>query len=183
MEILPLALLSIRTSLKEDLQASVAELLYGTMLRLPGEFFEKTQSGITDPTSFVARLRDAMRNLKPPPVRSNPQRKVHINKDLFSGTHVFVCNDRVRKQLQYTYNGPYRVLDRAEKYFSLDCDGRKDTVSLDRLKPAYLDVTPGDTDSSSLSQPTSPTPLSEPTRTTRSGRRVHFPKRLMSFVH
>ena len=76
----------------------------------------------------------SMRNLKPPPVRSNPQRKVHINKDLFSGTHVFVRNDRVRKPLQYTYNGPYRVLDRAEKYFTLDCDGRKETVSLDRLK-------------------------------------------------
>ena len=41
MEILPLALLGIRTSLKGDLQASVAELLYGTTLRLPGDFFSK----------------------------------------------------------------------------------------------------------------------------------------------
>ena len=39
METLPLALLSIRTSLKGDLQASVAELLYDTTLCLPGEFF------------------------------------------------------------------------------------------------------------------------------------------------
>ena len=38
-ETLPLVLLSIRTAVKGDLQASVAELLYGTTLRLPGEFF------------------------------------------------------------------------------------------------------------------------------------------------
>ena len=71
------------------------------------------------------------------------------------------------------YNGPYKVLDRTEKYFTLDCDGRKDTVSLDRLKPAYLEVSPEDKDPSVRSHPTSPTPLqvSESTRTTRSGRR------------
>ena len=108
-EILPLALLSIRTSLKGDLQASVAELLYGTTLRLPGEFFEKTLSdGITDPTSFVARLRDAMRKLKPPTARPHPQRKIHIHRDLSSCTHVFVRIDRVRKPLQYPYSGPYK---------------------------------------------------------------------------
>ena len=120
-----------------------------------------------------------MRNLKPPPVRSNPQRKVYINKDLFSGTHVFVRNDRVRKPLQHPYNGPYRILDRAKKYFTLDCARTRCRWTVSN----QIDVTPEDTDFSSLSQPTSPTPLSEPTCTTRTGKRVHFPKRLMSFVH
>jgi hypothetical protein len=36
-EALPLVLLGIRTAFKEDLQASVAELVYGEPLRLPGE--------------------------------------------------------------------------------------------------------------------------------------------------
>ena len=143
METLPLALLSIRTTVKRDLQTSVAELLYGTTLGLPGEFFENTATdGTTDPTSFVTCLRDTMRELKPPPVRSHPHRNVYINKDLSSCTHVFVRNDRVRKPLQAPYDGPYKVLDRAEKYLTSDCDGRRDTVSLDRLKPAYLDTTP-----------------------------------------
>ena len=35
---LPLIMLGIRTALKEDLQCSTAELVYGTTLRLPGEF-------------------------------------------------------------------------------------------------------------------------------------------------
>jgi transposase InsO family protein len=37
-EVLPFVLLLIRTSFKEDLQASVAELVYGELLRVPGEF-------------------------------------------------------------------------------------------------------------------------------------------------
>ena len=36
---LPLVLLSIRSTLKEDLKCRAAELVYGTTLRLPGEFF------------------------------------------------------------------------------------------------------------------------------------------------
>lgn len=39
LDILPTVLLGLRTSLKEDLQASPAEMLYGTCLRIPGEFF------------------------------------------------------------------------------------------------------------------------------------------------
>lgn len=35
-EVLPLVLLGIQTSLKRDLQCSVAELVYGTTLRVPG---------------------------------------------------------------------------------------------------------------------------------------------------
>jgi len=37
--------------------------------------------------------------------------------------------------LRPAYVGPYRVLSRAEKFFTVEKDGRADTVSLDRLKP------------------------------------------------
>ena len=36
---LPIVLLGIRTQLKDDLQCTTAELVYGITLRLPGEFF------------------------------------------------------------------------------------------------------------------------------------------------
>ena len=39
MDTLPLVLLGIRTALKEDLACTVAEMVYGVTLRLPGEFF------------------------------------------------------------------------------------------------------------------------------------------------
>ena len=40
---LPLVLLGIRTAPKEDLHCSIAELVYGTTLRIPGEFFSSSQ--------------------------------------------------------------------------------------------------------------------------------------------
>ena len=39
MDTLPLVLLGIRTALKVDISSSAAEMVYGTTLRLPGEFF------------------------------------------------------------------------------------------------------------------------------------------------
>lgn len=55
---LPLILLSIRSSTKTDSNCSAAELVYGTSLRLPSEFFP-TPSGLTSSTGNsddVARL-------------------------------------------------------------------------------------------------------------------------------
>jgi hypothetical protein len=116
-----------------------------------------------------------MRNLKAPPVRPQPQRNVHVSRDLAACTHVFVRHDGIRKPLQPTYDGPYRVVERAEKFFTIDYNGRDDTVSLDRLKPAYLESEPQQVPSPPLPAGTT----SElPTRVTRSGRRVHFPDRL-----
>ena len=190
-EQLPIVLLGIRTALKTDLQCSAAELVYGTTLRLPGEFFHHDSSDtIVEPTTLLTRLKTIMRELRPVPVREQSQRNTYVSKDLASCTHVFVRNDTVRKPLQKPYDGPFRVLDRRDNYFTLDLNGRSDKVSLDRLKPAYLEPSP---ESSSVAQPSPlppPTPTSTPppdtsvpTRTTRSGRQVRFPDRLMGVVH
>ena len=194
-ESLPLVLLGIRTALKTDLQCSTAELVYGTTLRLPGEFFQQsTTDAPPDPTTLIARLRDTMRDIRATPVRPQPQRNIHVSKDLSSCTHVFIRHDAVRKPLQQPYDGPYRVLARADKYFKIDINGRQDTVSLDRLKPAHLAPTNQPTgpeishpspSAPPLSYPPSPPPslssppTTRPIRTTRSGRHVHFPQRLM----
>jgi len=54
-EELPLILLGLRTTLKEDLKASPAELFYGQTLRLPGQFFEETKH-LPDTTDFIKQL-------------------------------------------------------------------------------------------------------------------------------
>jgi hypothetical protein len=54
---LPLVLLGIQTSMKEDIGCTAAELVYGTTLRLPGEFFIASTSNCSDPNSYVAQLR------------------------------------------------------------------------------------------------------------------------------
>jgi len=52
--ILPMILLGIR---KTDLLYTTAELVYGTTLKLPGQFFNTTK---TDPSDYVSKLKAIM---------------------------------------------------------------------------------------------------------------------------
>ena len=67
----------------------------------------------------------------------NNSKKVFVHKDLESCNKVYVRVDRVKKPLEAPYEGPFLVISRKKKYFRIDRDGKKDTVSIDRIKPAY----------------------------------------------
>ena len=132
---LPLVLLGIRTALNEDINCTSAELVYGTSLCLPSDFFDHTKDGAAaDPAAYVQNLKCTMQQLKASPVHSHPQRKVHISNALATCTHVFVCCDAIHKPLQPPYDG---LLEHSDKYFVV---GGQDTISLDRLKPAHLNA-------------------------------------------
>ena len=200
---LPLVLLGIHTALKEDIRCTTAELVYGTSLRLPGEFFDNRPSSMADPSNYVLQLKATMQKLQATPTRSVP-RPTYVNQALSSCTHVFVRHDAVRKPLQQPYDGPYKVLKRAEKHYVVDVKGRRDTISLDRLKPAHLESvapsqveqTPPQASTPSISTPptstppqaTPPTaatptqPHTQPLRATRTGRHVHWPRHLKDYV-
>ena len=45
----------------------------------------------------------------------------------------------VHSSLHPSYDGPYRVVNRTRKYFTLDVNGRQEVVSIDRIKPAHID--------------------------------------------
>ena len=47
-------------------------------------------------------------------------------------------NNAPKSSLERAYTGPYRVLDKQEKYFTVDFGTRNDVVSIDRLKAANL---------------------------------------------
>jgi len=53
---LPLVLLDMRTALEEDLQASVAELVYGETMRIPGERLAASPT-TGDPSEVITQLR------------------------------------------------------------------------------------------------------------------------------
>ncbi|KAG5324085.1 POL4 protein, partial [Pseudoatta argentina] len=63
---LPVVLLGLRTCFKEDLGASVAELVYGTTLKVPGEFFSSEEMS-SDPRIFVEDFRVIMQKLRAGP--------------------------------------------------------------------------------------------------------------------
>lgn len=184
MEVLPLVLLGIRTAVKEDMSATTAEMVYGTTLRLPGELFTLTPiPPLTDSSDFANQLKSRMRLIRPPLPRPT-QRTSQLNKALSTATHVFIRHDAVRKPLQPPYNGPYPVLKRTDKFYTVDIHGRKDTVCVDRLKPAHLDADEDlhSTHSPEASSDTPDTPLVVPNRVTRSGRQIRWPKHLSNYL-
>ena len=137
-EELPIVLLGIRCAYKEDLHATAAEMVYGQSLRLPGEFFSSSQDTTIDNSDFVSQLRSTMRALRPISTKRHGEATTFIYKDLKTCSHVFVRYDAVRKPLQSPYDGPFLVKNRNDKAFDVDIRGKKVTVSIDRLKPAFV---------------------------------------------
>ena len=87
-EILPIILLGIRTAVKEDIGCSTAELVYGTTLRLPGEFFDDSAvDTLIDLANYVGKLKSTMRNVHPVPTHTQSRRS-HVSRDLASCTRV-----------------------------------------------------------------------------------------------
>ena len=82
--------------------------------------------------------------------------------------------DAVRKLFQPLYDGPFLVVKRMDKHYTIDINGQKDTVSIDWLKPAHLDDDPPPITHKSTIQP--------PTYTTCSGQQVHFPNCFTSYM-
>ena len=125
-----MVLLGIRTAVKLDLGCCTAELVFGTTLRLPGQFVApRLTDGDLDPANYVHRLKQTMRALHPIAPREQ-HRTSHLPTDMTTCTHVFVRHDAVRKPLQPPYDGPFRVVSRSDKYFTFDLNGRRDTVSV-----------------------------------------------------
>ena len=112
MEALPLVLLGVRTALKDDLKCTAAELVYGTSLRLPGQFFTPCKDRGIDQSNYVEKLKTAMQTLRAVPTRQSPRPHPYVSEDLSSVSHVFVRHDATKTPLQQPYDGPYKVIKR-----------------------------------------------------------------------
>ncbi|KAL4121420.1 hypothetical protein QTP88_013937 [Uroleucon formosanum] len=141
-ESLPIVLFGMRFSLKENLKATSAELVYGEPLNLPGDLFVDNQENNEE--------------------------------------------GGVRVALQPPYQGLYKVLDRNDKTFTIKIRNQPVTVTVDRVKPAYLLANEFTTDGQAHAlpattsntpnqqQPPKTDPSIKSVRTTRSGRRTRF---------
>lgn len=201
---LPFVLLGMRSAFKEDLKATAAEMLYGEPLRLPGELLVASPDAkiVEDQADFVVQLRHKMSQIRPIPASRHSEPASFIFRDLSTASHVFLRDDSVRRALQPPYTGPYEVVERASdgKTLTIVIKGKKVTVSVDRVKPAFVEhpllqhVPPDSLTKTPSAQPEpaptqqklaarkpalstpaafSPPSVKEP-YTTRSGRRVRF---------
>ena len=106
--------------------------------------------------------------------------------NLQSCTHVWQRVDRVRRPLEAPYQGPFKVVARTNKVFTLELpSGRTETVSVDRLKPLMelkaVSQRPRPQQSAedhpdSEQYPPELVPIDHP-RVTRSRRKVRFNKK------
>ncbi|XP_014768773.1 uncharacterized protein LOC106868151 [Octopus bimaculoides] len=205
-EFLLIVLLGCRTAVKTGLGFSSAELLYGTILALPGTMLAPDNSSHSDPMSYVTRLCSYFSNLPPMHLRDQSIPS-HVSPGIDKWTHVFVRDDSVRGPLVSPYKGLFRVLSRTPKTSSLDINDRAETVTVDRLKRAHFEVptpfddTPATPTFDPLQPPTHPpahapfiTPSPAPPHSlpqpntnkpyvTRTGRSVHWPPKLTRTIY
>ncbi|XP_065336797.1 uncharacterized protein LOC135937568 [Cloeon dipterum] len=130
-------LLGLRSALKEDLGASAAQLVYGEAVRLPGEFF--STPGPLTPSELLVRLRSNLEEFCPVPASSHAKPSLFVHPALQTSSHVMLRVDAYRKPLTPHYTGPHKVLERGEKTFQIEIKGRRTSLSIDRLKPAYAE--------------------------------------------
>lgn len=141
---LPLVLLGLRASYKPDLGYSAAQATFGESLRIPGRFFCTSP----DPPTGGSFVREVHRKLKEFPFvqpRRHGTRSPYSSSALSTSKFVFVRVDSVSPPLTPPYTGPFQVVERHVDYYVLNMNGKIDTVSLDRLKPAFRsqDILPG----------------------------------------
>lgn len=137
-EELPIVLLGLRSVFKEDLKASAAEMVYGQCLRLPGELVIDTENPFNS-SEFLEKIRKHFSNFRSKISHHNNLNKVYIPKHLEQCQQVFVRNDSRKVGLSNPYEGPFEVLNRNNKFFKIKMNNLVKNVSIDRLKPAFIE--------------------------------------------
>lgn len=137
LDALPTVLLGLRAAPRSDTGVSAAQLTYGCSIRLPGDFFDNTDRSTKMDYDYVDNLRRAIGEYKEAGYsKKNPN--IYVHQDLQTCKNVFLRVDTGHRSLQPPYEGPYPVLRRDKKVFTLQLPGREANISIDRLKPAYV---------------------------------------------
>ena len=116
---LPMVFLGIRTAWREDPDCSPAELVYGSSLRIPGEFFEPTTyRDVQTSSAFLRGLQTSMNKALPLPVKNHSSQQTYMPNTLSSTGYVYVRVNGHRTQLQRPYTGPFRIISTSDKHFT-----------------------------------------------------------------
>ncbi|GFW96253.1 retrovirus-related Pol polyprotein from transposon 412 [Trichonephila clavipes] len=170
-EVLPIILLGLRASLKEDILCTPAELVFGTTIRLPGEMFDSSKPD-DDVVNFVSKLKSHMQSLHPKPPKHHGKRPVFIHPGLLEATHVFLRRDMLRRPLQQPYDGPFKM----QTCLLLNTEDLQLPQTMNETPATVEPNATASTPATVEHDPTAPTPTQP---STRSGRKVHLPTRVL----
>ena len=127
---LPWVMLGIRTAPKEDLNCSAAEMVFGSTLTVPGEFISPTHRQRDAPTTkFLPTNTEFHGNSKCAPIKA-----------LDTAAFVFVRVDRHKTPLCKPYEGPFRVIRKGDKTFTIARKNKEEVISMDRLNLPTLRI-------------------------------------------
>ena len=142
---LPLILLVLRNTVKEDLGVSPAELLYGAPLVMPTDLVAPP-SALSPAVGDIERFRRQMGRVAAATSRPVPrasQMTAPPDRPIDRAEFVYVRIDAGRTKFEPRYRGPFRVLRRLGRVVEVDLgDGRQETVSIERLKTAIVEPAP-----------------------------------------
>lgn len=139
-EQLPTVLLGLRAAGRSHTGISAAEMTFGRNLRLPGDFYDlsSARDNVTDSYNLVDKIRENISKLRSVESSHSNSQKFFIHSDLQKCNYVFVRDDTVRKPLKPPYVGPFRVIKRGTKVYVIQLPNKQMSISIDRLKPAYM---------------------------------------------
>ena len=132
---LPCVLLGIRAAPKEDLKCSSAELVTEHLKKC--QVMSPYTSTSPSDNLFLPWLKEKIAHYQSQQMSRHSKNIASVPKSL--STCGFVRRDAYRPFLTPPYDGLFRVLERGEKFFTLDISGKRDSVSVDRLKSAQID--------------------------------------------
>jgi hypothetical protein len=128
-EHLPWVLFGLRAAPKEDSAVSSAELVFGAPLTLPGQL-------LTSPETPLEDVVEALRSTQPLATRPLTYAEAAAGlQSLQRADFVYVRKGGTVPPLSPLYQGPYKVLERRDKFFKLEVGGQPEVISVDRLKP------------------------------------------------
>jgi len=136
---LPLILLHLRATQREDVPRSPAEAVYGSPIFLPGQLVTSPEPA---DEKFFIQLEKAMHGFVAIPARHNvpegQQQPVDPPEELLQARRVFLRRDGVKGPLEQVWDGPYVVVSRARHVFKIQRGNKVEAVSVLRLKPAHV---------------------------------------------
>ena len=133
---LPWVMLGLRSSPNLDTGVSPALLVMGQQPSLPSQIVIP-RDNIMDHTAFSERLARAMsaQVFSGNPWHGGENAGRRVPQALKAASSVLVRRDRLQGSLEPKYDGPFKVVKRNTKQFTIRKNGVNDVISIDRLKP------------------------------------------------
>ncbi|XP_050598920.1 uncharacterized protein LOC126926594 [Bombus affinis] len=119
-----------------NLSTTAAETVYGTSIRLSAEFFLSTEQQVN--AEYANWLEERMEKVRPQPGTRHGEKRIFTFKELESSPYVFLRDDAIGDLLQPQFDGSFKVIKRHNKNYTIKINNRDVTVSIDRLKAAFV---------------------------------------------